>query len=106
MPLLLQQLVEARLLVRVEQSSKLFFGLLQFLADLRADRFEQLSRAFLAGADDFVGLFLLLVGEIQFPLGAPEKFDPGQGRSHGRVDWTPAIVGAATACALRLAWDN
>lgn len=40
--LLLQQFVESDFLLRIEDGSKLFFGLLQLFADYRLDRLHDL----------------------------------------------------------------
>lgn len=93
MPLLLEHLVEARLLVRVQQGSKLIFRLLQFFADLRTDRFKKLFCAVLAGTDDFVSLLFLVAAEVQLAFGTAQKFDSDQGRNHSHYGM-PAISNA------------
>jgi hypothetical protein len=73
--LLLEQVVEADFLLRIQNGSKLFPCLLQFLANLGSDWLHYFPAVFLAVTDDFVGLFALIRSEIQVAFGAPQEFD-------------------------------
>jgi len=73
--LLLEQLVEADFLLGIQNRTKLFPCLLQFLANFGSDRLHDFPAVFLAVTDDFVDLFALIRSEIQVAFGTPQEFD-------------------------------
>jgi len=73
--LLLEQFVEADLLLGIEDRAKLFPGLLQFFANFGRHRFHDFFRALLAGGNDFVDLLALISREGQVAFNPAQKFD-------------------------------